>query len=228
MSCRGAIQIKVFEVRPSEKLTKPKLVESGAPLWTAEKASLIDEHIHCLLLVTRHGVCLDLFADPQRVGDTDRWSVRRVLERRDDLDRLPGCAEPFSRASRVAALEHRQCAASVRGGVGEVTTGGKPAPEWCRQHNCRDLEIAFKVPCCIGQLLDCAERQGVERIAAVEGDDRDPPFSLDGHVVVGHRFRASRIWRLTGTPDRDMSDSGRIVRFAARTCPIPFLSDGRV
>ena len=77
-------QIDAFSARPQGKLTKPKLKKSGAPLWTAEKASLIDEYIHLFLLITKHGVYVDLFAGPQRVDDTESWSVRRVLERRTE------------------------------------------------------------------------------------------------------------------------------------------------
>ena len=55
MSCRMAIQVEMFGVRPSGKPTKPKLVESGVPLRTPEKAPLIDEYIHRFLLATKHG-----------------------------------------------------------------------------------------------------------------------------------------------------------------------------
>ena len=75
-------QVEMFGDGSSKKLTKLKLAEGGAPLWTAEKASLIDEYIHRFLLVTKHGVYLDLFAGPQRAGDLESWSVRRVLVRR--------------------------------------------------------------------------------------------------------------------------------------------------
>ena len=77
-------QVEMFGDGPSKKLTKLKLAEGGAPLWTAEKASLIDEYIHRFLLVTKHGVYLDLFAGPQRADDLESWSVRRVLVRRTE------------------------------------------------------------------------------------------------------------------------------------------------
>ena len=51
--------------RPRRRPSKP-LVEIGAPLWTADKSRLIDEYIHHFLLITKHGVYLDLFAGPQR------------------------------------------------------------------------------------------------------------------------------------------------------------------
>ena len=80
----GSTQVEMFGDRPSGKPTKLKLAESRAPLWTAEKASLIDEYIHRFLLVTKHGVYLDLFAGPQRIDDPESWSVRRVIERRTE------------------------------------------------------------------------------------------------------------------------------------------------
>ena len=76
-------------------------VKIDAPLWTADKAALIGEYIHLFLMVTKNGVYLDLFAGPQRSGDTHNWSVRRVLERRTEgpairhyavCDRDPGQA----------------------------------------------------------------------------------------------------------------------------------------
>ena len=39
-------QVEMFGDRPSGMLSKLMLAESGSPLWTAEKASLIDEYIH--------------------------------------------------------------------------------------------------------------------------------------------------------------------------------------
>ena len=79
-----ATQIDAFSAEPPGEQTKLKLQESGPALWTAEKAALIAEYIHLFLLVTKHGVYVDLFAGPQRVEDAESWSVRRVLERRTE------------------------------------------------------------------------------------------------------------------------------------------------
>ena len=68
---------------PRPRKPKPP-VEPRAPLWTSDKSRLIDEYIHHFLMVTKHGVYLDLFAGPQRASDTENWSVRRVLERRTE------------------------------------------------------------------------------------------------------------------------------------------------
>lgn len=52
-------QVEMFGDGPSRTHTKLKLAQGGAPLWTAEKASLIDKYIHRFLLITKHGVYLE-------------------------------------------------------------------------------------------------------------------------------------------------------------------------
>ena len=79
-----ATQSDLFDLGPPRPRRSPQkpLSEIGAPLWTADKSRLIDEYIHHFLLVTKHGIYLDLFAGPQRPNDPENWSVRRVLRRR--------------------------------------------------------------------------------------------------------------------------------------------------
>ena len=48
-------QVEMFGDRPSGKPAKLTLAEGGAPLWTAEKASLIDEYIHRFLQTHERG-----------------------------------------------------------------------------------------------------------------------------------------------------------------------------
>ena len=82
-----ATQTELFGDLSPEKPRPParkRPVDIGAPLWTVDKSRLIDEYIHHFLLVTKHGVYLDLFAGPQHPTDTENWSVRRVLERRTE------------------------------------------------------------------------------------------------------------------------------------------------
>ena len=84
--------------RPRER---KQPVDIGAPLWTIDKSRLIDEYIHHFLLVTKHGVYLDLFAGPQHPTDTENWSVRRVLERRTE-------GNPSIRHYAVCDIERKQ------------------------------------------------------------------------------------------------------------------------
>ena len=118
----SASQIDAFSARPQGKLTKPKLEKSRAPLWTTEKASLIDEYIHLFLLVTKHGVYVDLFAGPQRMDDTESWSVRRVLERRTEgnpaIHHYAVCDKDPAQAKRLRDLGSHH--ASFRVYAGDV------------------------------------------------------------------------------------------------------------
>lgn len=86
--------------RPRPRANRPP-VDIEAPLWTIDKSRLIDEYIHHFLLVTKHGVYLDLFAGPQHAGDTENWSVRRVLERRTE-------GNPSIRHYAVCDIKHQQ------------------------------------------------------------------------------------------------------------------------
>ena len=118
----SATQIDAFSADPPGKRTKLKLQESGPALWTAEKAALIDEYIHLFLLVTKHGVYVDLFAGPQRVEDTESWSVRRVLERRTEgnpsIGHFAVCDKNREQAERLRELGSDQ--PSFRVYVGDV------------------------------------------------------------------------------------------------------------
>ena len=84
MNSRDDTQFDIFEEThpPQGKLKAPakRPTVDGRRLWTADKASLIEEYIHRFLMVTKHGVYLDLFAGPQ--GDENDWAVKRVLQRR--------------------------------------------------------------------------------------------------------------------------------------------------
>ena len=81
-------------------------------MWTADKAALIDEYIHLFLMITKHGVYLDLFAGPQHSGDTDNWSVRRVLERRTEgnpaIRHYAVCDRDPKQARRLRSLGKEQ------------------------------------------------------------------------------------------------------------------------
>lgn len=50
------------------------------PIWTANKARLIEEYLKLFVFVTRHGTYIDGFAGPQRSGLLDCWAAKRVLE----------------------------------------------------------------------------------------------------------------------------------------------------
>lgn len=73
------------ELGKGEKLpSKPLVQPVEGHLWTAQKSQLIAEYVHRFLLVTHHGVYIDLFAGPQGETFNDDWSVKRILELRSE------------------------------------------------------------------------------------------------------------------------------------------------
>lgn len=50
------------------------------PIWTRNKAALIERYLNLFVMITRHGVYIDGFAGPQRKGNEDAWAAKLVLE----------------------------------------------------------------------------------------------------------------------------------------------------
>ena len=146
MNSRMATQTELFADlrpvnRPQPRARKPPPVNIEAPLWTIDKSRLIDEYLHHFLMVTKHGVYLDLFAGPQRATDTENWSVRRVLQRRTE-------GNPSIRHYAVCDIKRQQ--------ANRLRRLGKDHPSFCvyegdaneRVHEMlRDAPITSKTAC---------------------------------------------------------------------------------
>lgn len=52
------------------------------PVWSHQKARLIERYLHYFVLVTHHGTYIDGFAGPQAPEHPETWSAKRVLESR--------------------------------------------------------------------------------------------------------------------------------------------------
>ncbi len=50
-----------------------------APVWTENKAQLIQRYLRYFVYITKHGTYLDLFAGPQRPGCANSWAAQMVL-----------------------------------------------------------------------------------------------------------------------------------------------------
>lgn len=50
------------------------------PVWTENKAKLIERYLYYFVLVTKHGTYIDGFAGPQEADKLDMWSARLVIE----------------------------------------------------------------------------------------------------------------------------------------------------
>jgi three-Cys-motif partner protein len=72
---------------PDEELPQqsPKLPEKNFqslrfPLWTQNKARLIQEYLRLFEFITHHGTYIDGFAAPQEAAHADMWAAKLVLE----------------------------------------------------------------------------------------------------------------------------------------------------
>ncbi|HXG29323.1 MAG TPA: three-Cys-motif partner protein TcmP [Nevskiales bacterium] len=50
------------------------------PVWSHQKARLIELYLHYFVLVTKHGTYIDGFAGPQAPDHPESWAAKRVLE----------------------------------------------------------------------------------------------------------------------------------------------------
>ena len=68
----------LFEPPPYEPPDKSKVRVPLHPLWTENKAKLIERYLFYFVLVTKHGTYIDGFAGPQDVPEN--WAAQLVLE----------------------------------------------------------------------------------------------------------------------------------------------------
>ena len=66
------------EVEKELAFTKP----IKTPVWSHQKARLIELYLYYFVQVTKHGAYIDGFAGPQSPDHDETWSAKRVLERR--------------------------------------------------------------------------------------------------------------------------------------------------
>lgn len=61
--------------RPQPALKRPQ-----HPVWTENKAKLIERYLYYFVLVTHHGTYIDGFAGPQQVDKPGTWAAKLVVE----------------------------------------------------------------------------------------------------------------------------------------------------
>ena len=71
----------LFEL-PPKKVPQPAVNAIGRPIWTENKARLIERYLYYFVMVTKHGTYIDGFAGPQSAEHSYMWSARLVLESR--------------------------------------------------------------------------------------------------------------------------------------------------
>lgn len=74
-------QAELFKLPPDEPRAREIFFQAlQSPIWTENKARLIERYLFYFVLVTKHGTYIDGFAGPQSPDLPDTWSAKLVLE----------------------------------------------------------------------------------------------------------------------------------------------------
>jgi three-Cys-motif partner protein len=73
---RWLLELPELEAGESEPLVSPL----PHPIWTENKAKLIEAYLRFFLYITHHGTYVDCFAGPQEPEMPEMWSAKLVLE----------------------------------------------------------------------------------------------------------------------------------------------------
>ncbi len=65
---------------PERVEQEPKVKAIHNPIWTENKARLIERYLYYFVLITKHGTYIDGFAGPQEGDKPDMWAAKLVLE----------------------------------------------------------------------------------------------------------------------------------------------------
>ncbi|MBL8191405.1 MAG: three-Cys-motif partner protein TcmP [Acidobacteria bacterium] len=69
----------LFDVSSFE-LSEPPVSPIHKPIWTENKARLIERYLNLFVFITKHGSYIDAFAGPQEVDKPEMWSAKLVME----------------------------------------------------------------------------------------------------------------------------------------------------
>jgi three-Cys-motif partner protein len=72
-------QLALFDVGPPS-IVEPEVLVPRYPVWTENKAVLIQRYLYYFVLVTKHGAYIDGFAGPQDASCPQAWAAKLVLE----------------------------------------------------------------------------------------------------------------------------------------------------
>lgn len=74
-------QLELFELPVIEKPFKELSFRPlNRPIWTENKARLIERYLYYFIFITHHGSYIDGFAGPQEPDNPEMWSAKLVLE----------------------------------------------------------------------------------------------------------------------------------------------------
>ena len=96
-------QLHLFDSHPDDNRSVISLQTIKEPVWTRNKARLIERYLNLFVMITHHGVYIDGFAGPQYENEEEAWAAKLVLE--SQPPRLRNFLLVDANRSCVAALE---------------------------------------------------------------------------------------------------------------------------
>src|SRR3981081_793976 len=73
-------QLNLFSAMPPPAEKPIKFAPAHRPIWTENKAKLIERYLYYFVLITKHGTYIDGFAGPQEADKPEMWAAKLVLE----------------------------------------------------------------------------------------------------------------------------------------------------
>jgi hypothetical protein len=73
-------QGSLFPDLPAPAPKPLKFKPARHPIWTENKAKLIERYLYYFVLITKHGAYIDGFAAPQANDKPESWAAKLVLE----------------------------------------------------------------------------------------------------------------------------------------------------
>jgi three-Cys-motif partner protein len=70
---------QLFDI-PQGPLPEPEIIPLREPIWTENKAKLIERYLFYFVMITKHGTYIDGFAGPQEPDKPQMWAAKLVLE----------------------------------------------------------------------------------------------------------------------------------------------------
>lgn len=72
-------ELLLFDL-PERTAEEIRVEQLRHPVWTENKARLIERYLYYFVLLTKHGTYVDGFAGPQRADNPEMWAAKLVLE----------------------------------------------------------------------------------------------------------------------------------------------------
>ena len=129
-------QLSLFDLPSVDNRHVVRLSPIREPVWTRNKARLIERYLNLFVMVTRHGVYIDGFAGPQRENEDEAWAAKLVLESKPP--RLRNFLLVDANRSCVTALEKLKDE--------QESISGRTIDVWCGDFNSIVGEVLASSP----------------------------------------------------------------------------------